>query len=166
MAGLVLLASNGRAAPAAAKARQQRHWPAVRDGGTPALRALAAGPLADDCGLPAHDPMRDLLADQAEAVGMTRFGRQLAHAACRPGVLGVAGTESWLDRPVLVLSSDSDALCPPAMGDEVLTIVRAGTPCRHRRAPRGGHLFPMQCPEWVAAEVRDFIPQATLHGRP
>lgn len=154
VAGLVLLAANARAASPAAKARQQAQWSAARDGGAAALRALAAGPLADDYALAADDPLRDSLADQAESVGPSRFARQLGHAARRPGVLAA---EPWLDKPVLALSSDDDPLCPPAMSDELLALVRPGVPSRHRRAPRGGHLFPMQCPQWVASELHDFM---------
>lgn len=152
--GLVLLASNGRAATAAVKARCRTQWSAVEQRGAAALRALAAGPLADDYALAAEDPLRGSLADQAEAVGLQRFARQLDQAARRPGVLAA---EPWIDAPMLVLSSDADALCPPAMSDELLAIVRPGVPCRHRRAPGGGHLFPMQCPQWVAGELHDFM---------
>lgn len=124
-------------------------------GGTAALRALAAGPLADEQGLPTNDPLRRSLADQAQAVGELRFALQLGYAAGRPGVLG---RRPWLDKPLLVLSSDADTLCTPAMGDELLTIVRPSVPCRHRRAPHGGHLFPMQCPDWIAAQIDGFLP--------
>jgi pimeloyl-ACP methyl ester carboxylesterase len=156
--GLVLLASNGRAAPAAAKARQAQ-WSPVKQAGTAALRSLASGQLADQYALAADDPLRASLADQAENIGVVRYSLQLGHAARRAGVLA---TQPWLDKPMLALSSPADTLCPPLMSDELLTIVRPGVRRRHRQAPCGGHLFPMQCPEWVGAELHDFIHWA--HG--
>jgi pimeloyl-ACP methyl ester carboxylesterase len=156
VAGLLLLAANARAAPAAAAPRRAAQWQMAQQEG---LRALAHGKLGTGYGLPAGDALLASLAEQAEAVGVTRFGHQLAYAGQRPGL---AQRGAWISVPVLALSAAEDTLCPPPQSAEIVALAAPGVPARHHLLAHAGHLFPMQHPAWVARRLRAFIhPPAT-----
>lgn len=148
VAGLLLLAANARAGIHTNAERRAAQWALARSRG---LRALATDKLGGGYDLVAGDPLIERLADQAEAVGLRRFERQLRYAATRPGVLQTPGLAPL---PMLLLSADRDRLCPPAHSDE---IARAVPGARHDVLHGGSHLFPMQQPDWVAARLRSFL---------
>ena len=154
VAALVLLAANARASPDGGAARRQAQWELARTQGLP---ALAAAKLAPGYDLTPDDPLQSALAQQAQAVGLRRFERQLRYADRRPGLLSPRLT---LRCPMLVLSGGQDRLCPPLQSDE---IVGLSTSSRHISLPAGGHLFPLQQPQWVATQVQDFL---DLGGQP
>ena len=148
VAALVLLASNARASPAGGAARRQAQWQLAQTQGLP---ALAAAKLAPGYDLAPEDPLQTALAEQAQAVGLWRFERQLRYADQRPGLLS---PRLPLHCPLLAMSGGQDRLCPPLQSDE---IVGLSTPSRHISLPEGGHLFPLQQPLWVATHVQDFL---------
>lgn len=151
VAGLVLLAANARGATPALRTRGAAQWEAAQRQG---LRSLARCELGPAYGLQAVEADALALAEQAEAVGMARFAHQLAYAGSRhsPG-----GGAPWLQDPVLALSGAGDTLCPPPQSDEIVALARPGVRARHACLADAGHLFPMQQPDWVAAQLRDFI---------
>ncbi len=151
VAGLLLLAANARAAPAAGSARRAAQRDLAQRHG---LRALAHDKLGAGYGLPTGDALVESLADQAEAVGMQRFDHQLAYASQRPDR---ARTGSWIEVPVLALSAADDLLCPPAQSDELASLTVPGAPSRHDCLHGAGHLFPMQRPTWVADRLCSFL---------
>jgi pimeloyl-ACP methyl ester carboxylesterase len=149
--GLVLLAANARGAPPGAATRAAAQWRVAQDLG---LRALAQRKLGPRYGFTAGDPLLRGLGDQAEAVGRARFEHQLGYIGHRASLLAQA---PFVGVPLLALSADGDALCPPEQSDELLRLVRAGTAAQHHRLAGAGHLFPMQHPGWVAARLQAFI---------
>ena len=151
VAGLVLLAANARAAPATARVRRAAQWQAAQAHG---LRTLVQCKLGPGYGLQPGDALLQSLADQADAVGMARFGRQLTYASQRPGL---AERAPWIGVPVLALSAADDSLCPPEQSDEIMALVMPGVACQHHRLARAGHLFPMQHAAWVAARLHAFM---------
>jgi pimeloyl-ACP methyl ester carboxylesterase len=148
VAGLVLLAANARPSPAGGPARREAQWQEARAHG---LAALARAKLGPGYGLAPGDPQVQSLADQAEAVGLQRFAHQLHYAGQRPGLLAPPHTLPW---PLLALSAERDGLCPPVQSEE---ITRLSPGARHLSLQGGGHLFPMQAPDWAAAHVRAFL---------
>lgn len=171
VAGLVIVAANARAGREAGAARRAAQWAEAQAHG---LRALARAELAPGYAHPAADaPSREAeserLADQAEAVGMARFERQLRYAASRPGLLDPPHP---IRVPLLVLSGAHDRLCPPAQGDEILALATAGAPACHATHPEAGHLLPSQNADWAAGEVARFmatclpLPAGSTHRGP
>lgn len=156
VAGLLLLAANGRAAPPTAAVRRQAQWQVAQQHG---LRALAQHKLGPGYGVGADQALVQTLADQAQAVGITRFGHQLAYAGQRPTQVDRG---PWLPVPVLALSASDDTLCPSPQSDELAGLALPGVRARHVRLAGAGHLFPMQQPAWVAAQIRAFM-QPPLH---
>jgi len=148
VAALVLMASNARASPAGGAARRQAQWQLAR---TQGLRDLAAAKLAPGYDLTPDDPLQSALAEQAQAVGLWRFERQLRYADQRPGLLAPMLT---LHCPLLALSGGQDRLCPPVQSDEISGL---STSSRHISLSAGGHLFPLQQPLWVAIQVQGFL---------
>ena len=148
VAGLVLLAANARPSPAGGAARRQAQWQLAQ---TQGLHALAAAKLAPGYDLTPDDPLQTALAEQAQGVGLQRFERQLRYADQRPGLLSPRLT---LHCPLLALSGGQDRLCPPLQSQEIAGL---STASRHISLPAGGHLFPLQQPLWVAAQVQDFL---------
>ena len=152
---LVLLAGNARAGRDTNEERRATQWSIAQSKG---LAALARQELAPGYGLSpdrvADEAWTASLAAQAEAVGMRRFEHQLNYARERPGLLAPL---KQLKCPVLALSAELDALCPPAQSDELLTLVLP--PCRatHHTLAGAGHLFPMQQPHWAAEHLRSFL---------
>jgi pimeloyl-ACP methyl ester carboxylesterase len=151
VAGLITLAGSARPASMGALARCAAQWKVARQDG---LRALAQSKLGPGYGLQADDVLVQSLADQAEAVGLARFQHQLAYIAKRPGI---RDRGRWIHVPVLALSADDDALCPPAQSDEIVSLAQPGVATAHERLQEAGHLFPMQDPAWVAARLRAFM---------
>jgi len=151
VAGLLLLAASARAAPAGAAPRRHAQWLVARQQG---LRALAQHKLGPGYGLGADDALVQSLADQAQAVGLTRFGHQLAYASQRPSLVNGM---PWLPVPVLALSASDDALCPPMQSDEIAALALPGVRVQHVCLAGAGHLFPIQHPAWVAARLHAFI---------
>jgi pimeloyl-ACP methyl ester carboxylesterase len=149
-AGLVLLAASPRADSPAGAERRAAHWQEAQNHG---LAALARSSLAPDYGLAADDPLTRQLVEQAEAVGLRRLQHQFGYAAQRPGVMAPRKALPW---PMLALSAEHDALCPPALSDELVALSPRGT---HHLLPGGHHLFPMQAPGWVASHVSLFLEQ-------
>ena len=148
VAALVLLAANARPSPAGGAARRQAQWQLAHSQG---LRALAAAKLAPGYDLAADDPLQTSLAEQAQAVGLHRFERQLRYADQRPGLLS---PRLALHCPLLALSGGQDRLCPPLQSEEIIGLSASS---RHISLPAGGHLFPLQQPLWVAARVQEFL---------
>jgi pimeloyl-ACP methyl ester carboxylesterase len=112
---------------------------------------LARTKLGPGYGLAPGDPQVQDLADQAEAVGLQRFAHQLLYAGQRPGLLAPPHTLPW---PLLALSAERDTLCPPVQSEE---ITRPSPQARHVSLQGGGHLFPMQAPDWAASHLRIFL---------
>ncbi len=133
--------------------RRALQWQRAQQAG---LRALASGKLGPHYGLVEGDPLLGALAAQAEAIGLDRFRHQLTYAAERPSLVGVAR----LSLPLLVVSGEHDALCPPALGAEAAALSTAG---RHTVLPGAGHLFPMQQAEATRGCVRHAIGLAAGH---
>ena len=148
VAALVLLAANARASPAAGAARRQAQWQLAQ---TQGLQALAATKLAPGYDLMLDDPLQAALAAQAQEVGLRRFEHQLRYAGQRPGLLSPRLT---LHCPLLALSGGQDRLCPPLQSEEIIGL---STPSRHISLHKGGHLFPLQQPLWVATHAQDFL---------
>ena len=148
VAGLVLLAANARAGAHSGAARRAAQWQEARAHG---LAALARAKLGPGYGLGADDPLVQALADQAEAVGLQRFAHQLAYASQRPGLLAPRRS---LPVPLLALSAEHDALCPPAQSEELAGL---SPHARHVCMPGAGHLFPMQAPAWAAGHLCHFL---------
>jgi len=146
--GLVLLAANARAGGEQGATRRTAQLRAAQMQG---LAALARGKLAPAYAIGEDGRLIDELARQAEAVGLQRFAHQLAYAATRPGLLAPRHT---LAMPLLALSAAHDTLCPPADSATLATLSPTG---RHRCLAGAGHLFPMQHPAWVAAELLHFL---------
>ena len=151
VAGLGVLAGSARPASMGALARCAAQWKVARHDG---LRTLALSKLGPGYGLEAGDALVQSLADQAEAVGLTRFQHQLGYIAKRPGL---RDRGRWIHVPVLALSADKDALCPPAQSDEIVGLALPGVPARHERLEQAGHLFPMQQPASVAERLHAFM---------
>jgi pimeloyl-ACP methyl ester carboxylesterase len=148
VAGLVLLAANARGGGERGAERRRAQWhTAVQQG----LSALARGKLAPGYAVQGDERLVERLARQAETVGLQRFAHQLAYAAERPGLLV---PRQALAIPVLALSAELDTLCPPADGEALAGLSDAGS---HRCLAGGGHLFPMQQPAWVAAQLQHFL---------
>jgi len=135
-------------ANASASARRAAQWQAARQQG---LSALAHAKLAPGYGLTGDVAAEQLLAAQAEAVGLERFGHQLRYAAQRPGLLQPLRR---LAMPLLALSADGDALCPPEQGHEIAGLSAQGE-CRVLAG--AGHLFPWLQPQWAAQQITDFL---------
>jgi len=148
VAALVLMASNARASPVGGAARRHAQWQLAQ---TQGLQALAAAKLAPGYDLTPDDPLQSALAEQAQAVGLRRFERQLRYADQRPGLLLPRLT---LHCPLLALSGEQDRLCPPLQSDE---IVGLSTSARHISLSAGGHLFPLQQPLWAASNIQEFL---------
>lgn len=166
VAALVLLAANARAGDArggvsdiesandrvgrslSASARRAAQWQAARQQG---LSALATAKLAPGYGLTGDAAAEQLLAAQAETVGLQRFAHQLAYASQRPGLLQ---PPRRLAVPLLALSADGDALCPPEQGHEIAGLSAQGE-CRVLAG--AGHLFPWLQPQWTAQQISDFL---------
>jgi len=148
VAALVLMASNARASPAGGAARRQAQWHLAQ---TQGLQALAAAKLAPGYDLTPDDPLQSTLAEQAQAVGLRRFERQLRYADQRPGLLS---PRLMLHCPLLALSGGQDRLCPPQQSDEIGGL---STSSRHSSLFAGGHLFPLQQPLWAATQMQDFL---------
>lgn len=155
VAALVLLGVNARAGRRTSETRRAAQWAlAQREG----LAALAREKLAPSYGLAsgpdAHDALVTSLALQAEAVGMHRFEHQLGYARNRPGLLEPLHR---LTCPLLALSGELDALCPPAHSDELLALVRPSGRAEHHMLTQAGHLFPVQHAGWAADHVQSFL---------
>ena len=135
-------------ATAGGAARRQAQWQLAQ---TQGLQALAATKLASGYDPMLDDPLQAALAAQAQAVGLRRFEHQLRYADQRPGLLSPRLTPHC---PLLALSGGQDRLCPPLQSDE---IVGLSTSSRHISLHKGGHLFPLQQPLWVATHVQDFL---------
>jgi len=148
VAALVLMASNARASPAGGAARRQAQWHLAQ---TQGLQALAAAKLAPGYDLTPDDPLQSTLAEQAQAVGLRRFERQLRYADQRPGLLS---PRLMLHCPLLAMSGGQDRLCPPQQSDEIGGL---STSSRHSSLFAGGHLFPLQQPLWAATQMQDFL---------
>lgn len=148
VAGLVLLAANARPSPASGAARRTAQWQEAQAHG---LAALARAKLGPGYGLAPGDPQVQDLADQAEAVGLRRFAHQLLYAGQRPGLLAPLHTLPW---PLLTLSAERDTLCPPVQSEEITCL---SPRARHLSLQGGGHLFPMQAPDWAAGHLRVFL---------
>jgi pimeloyl-ACP methyl ester carboxylesterase len=157
VAGLVLLAANARAAPASSRARRLAQWELAQRQG---LRELALCKLGPGYGLHAGDLQLESLADQADTIGVARFGHQLAYAGGRPTLVAQG---PWIGVPVLALSGADDTLCPPLQSDEIVALALPGTLARHKRLALGAHLFPMQQPAWVQGRLRAFFILHTRH---
>ncbi|HZN96408.1 MAG TPA: alpha/beta fold hydrolase, partial [Gemmatimonadales bacterium] len=56
--------------------------------------------------------------------------------------------------PTLVLAGDSDSLTPP---DQARAMAQAIPGARFAVIPRAGHLTPVEQPEQVLAQLRDFL---------
>lgn len=151
VAGLLLLAANARAAPVSGRTRRAAQWDLVQQQG---LRELARCKLGPGYGLHTSDVLLHSLADQADAVGLARFGHQLAYADQRPA-LDERGP--WIRVPVLALSAADDALCPPVQSEQIVALALPGIAARHDRLAHAGHLFPMQHTAWVNARLRAFM---------
>ena len=151
LAALVLLASNARAGRDTSEARRGLQWELAQRHG---LAHLAREELAPAYGLAPRDAMAASLEEQAEGVGMKRFERQLGYARHRPGLLA---PPHRLSCPVLAISGELDALCPPAQSDDVITLVQPPAHGEHHRLAGAGHLFPMQQPELAAQCLRVFL---------
>ena len=151
VAGLVLLGANARAGRHAGEARRSAQWALAQHQG---LKALAYSKLAPGYGLGEGDALLASLAAQAEAVGLQRFANQLAYQRQRPGLLE---PRRALTVPVLALSGEHDLLCPPAHSDEIVALVQPPHPAWHHRLLGAGHLFPMQHPSKIAAQVKHFL---------
>ena len=148
VAALVLLATNARASPDGGSARRQAQWQLAQ---TQGLQVLAATKLAPGYDLLLDDPLQTALAEQAQAVGLRRFERQLRYADQRPGLLSPKLT---LHCPLLALSGGQDRLCPPLQSEEMMGL---SAPSLHISLAAGGHLFPLRQPQWVATHVQDFL---------
>ena len=166
VAALVLMAANARAGDArggvsdsesgsdsvgrspSASARRAAQWQAARQQG---LSALATAKLAPGYGLTGDAAAEQLLAAQAETVGLQRFAHQLGYAAQRPGLLQ---PQRRLAVPLLALSADGDVLCPPDQGHEIAGLSHEG---KCRVLAGAGHLFPWLQPQWTAQQISDFL---------
>ena len=155
VAALVVLNANARAGLDTSEARRAAQWAFAQRAG---LAALAVEQLASAYGLASgpsiHDALVASLAGQAEAVGLQRFEHQLAYARERPGLLA---PRHELRCPLLALSGELDALCPPAQSDELLTLVRPPWRAEHHMLATGGHLLSMQHAGWAADRLRGFL---------
>ena len=158
VAGLVLLGANARAGRDSSQARRAAQWALAQQHGLP---ALAHSKLAPGYGLAEDDAALASLVAQADAVGLPRFAHQLAYAAQRPGLLA---PRSPLALPVLALSGEHDALCPPAHSDEIMALVAPPHLAAHHSLPGAGHLFPMQQPAWAAARLHTFLAHLKVPG--
>ena len=158
VAGLLLLAANAREATANARLRRSAQWQVAQQHGLPALARHKLGP-GYGLGIDDNTLMRSL-ADQAEAVGLARFSHQLAYAGQRPTLVN---GRRWLHAPVLALSAEGDALCPPEQSEQIIALAAPGVPAQHQCLAGAGHLFPMQQPAWVAACLHAFMhrPEST-----
>ena len=155
VAVLVLLGANARAGRDSNEARRAAQWALAQQQG---LSALAQSKLAPGygltAGLDADGALLTSLAVQAQAVGMQRFQHQLEYARQRPGLLA----PRWpLAVPVLALSGQHDTLCPPAHSEEIMALVPPPHAAVHHVLPGAGHLFPMQQPAQVAAQLHLFL---------
>lgn len=56
--------------------------------------------------------------------------------------------------PTLVMCGDSDLLTPPALSEEIATLVQAA---QYHVVPRCGHMLTMEKPEWVNARLKDWL---------
>jgi len=156
VAGLVLLAANARAGAAAGASCRAAHWQEAQQHG---LRALALAKLGPGYGLDSTDALLQLLADQAEAVGMRRFENQLRYGSTRPGLLEPRRT---LAMPLLALAGEADTMCPPLHSAEIATLSPLG---QHQTLAGAGHLFPLQQPRWTALQLQRFL-QPPMSERP
>lgn len=147
---VVALASNLRPDAPTGPERRAAQWHTVqRDG----LAGLVRTQLAPLYGM-RHDEdrMKDLIA-QAHHVGEQRLRRQLRYAGQRPGLL--QDRQAWRV-PVLALSGQTDPLCPPICGEEI--VAHAGKVWAHHATLAGaGHLLPLQSPRWCSARITDFL---------
>jgi pimeloyl-ACP methyl ester carboxylesterase len=90
-------------------------------------------------------------ARMARSVGPAGFLRQLAAQTTRPDS---RDSLAAIDVPVLVVSGDLDAVCPPALQEELV-----------RHCPRaalvsiegGGHMLPLECPEALSEHLRGWL---------
>ncbi|MFT7723614.1 MAG: alpha/beta hydrolase [Roseateles sp.] len=153
VAGLVLLGSNARAGRDTREDRRVAQWATAQLDG---LTALVCDDLAPAYGLKAgaDDAITASLAAQAEAIGLERFERQLGYARARTGLLA---PRRPLRCPVLVLSGERDALCPPLHGNEITRLVEPPGRAEHHTLAGAGHLFPMQQPDLAAQHLRRFL---------
>lgn len=155
VAGLVLLGANARAGRDSSESRRAAQWALAQQQG---LHALAHSKLAPGYGLAEEDAALASLVAQAQAVGLLRFGHQLAYAAQRPGLLA---PRRPLAVPVLAVSGEQDALCPPAQSDEIVALVAPPHPAQHHCLAGAGHLFPIQQPSQTASHLRTFLAHLT-----
>jgi pimeloyl-ACP methyl ester carboxylesterase len=152
VAGLVLLASNARAGRDTNEAARSAQWALAKNAG---LGALVREVLVHAYGLADEEQMLCAsLIDQAEAVGLRRFSNQLSYASQRPGLLA---PRQALTAPVLILSGQCDAICPPICGEEIAALVEVPGGARHLVLPHAGHLFPLQQASAVAQPLRRFL---------
>ena len=151
MAALVLLASNAKAGHDTPEARRAAQWEQARRQG---LTRLVRDQLAPAYGLAADDALVASLAGQAEVIGTDRFRHQLGYAGQRPGLLA---SPHALVCPVLAVSGEHDALCPPEHSRELIDLVQPPMRGEHHMLAGAGHLFPMQQPALVSQHLRRFL---------
>ena len=155
VAALVLLSANARAGRDTSEARRAAQWALAQRAGVAALaREKLAPSYGLTSGLNTHDALVASLAAQAEAVGLQRFEHQLGYARQRPGLLAPL---QRLTCPLLALSGELDALCPPAQSEELLALVQLPGRAEHHMLAHAGHLFAMQHAGWAAERLHSFL---------
>jgi pimeloyl-ACP methyl ester carboxylesterase len=147
---LALLNSSGRGPSPA----QQATWSGWRRRTLAGEFAQIADELATATLSRARRERADLVAANvamAHRVGPQGFLRQLSAQKTRPDSL--AGLDA-ITVPVLVVSGDDDEVCPPMLQQEL------AMHCRQAELVTiagGGHMLPLECPDEVAAQLRDWL---------
>jgi len=104
----------------------------------------------------------DLLADMAAKLGETAFESQTAALMARQDYEEVL---ALIKCPTLVLTGDSDAICPPDLHREIAAAVQNS---RLVIVPQCGHLSSLEQPDSVTAALRDLTrepSEAGVHAR-
>lgn len=102
----------------------------------------------------------DLLADMAAGLGEAVFERQTRALMTRASQTAILPT---IARPALVLTGDSDALCPPDLHRKMASAIPAA---RLKIAARCGHLSTLERADIVTAALCDLIGQPPFNSPP
>lgn len=102
----------------------------------------------------------DLLTNMAAGLGEAVFERQTRALMTRAGQATILPTIAC---PALVLTGDSDALCPPDLHREMAAAIPTA---RLKIAAQCGHLSALEQPDIVTAALRDLIVQRPLRSPP
>lgn len=146
---IALIASNARAAGAAARRKSDRLWRLWQRSGPEAVaRRVKPAYFHHPGARRQHGPVvRDMACQTRREAARAEF----EWAARRPEGLSVL---AGFGGPVMLVSGAHDRLCPPAWQREML---QAQPAARWLELPRVGHFVPMEAPARLSAALRQWI---------